>query len=153
MSTDATLTLPARRRRRGVIRASVTRLDARVAELEKKERISPGDLTNAQRLQRKLDELDQEFRTYHFAVIDLTEEDAAEPEQTLMDEHDDKVGNLSTRIQQPIDKYSSSSSTESNPNHTLIRCLNRIEKNLKAIVDEVDALATGPDTDTCILRQ
>ena len=56
---------------------------------------------NAQRLQRKLDELDQEFRTYHFAVIDLTEEDAAEPE---LDEHDDKVGNLSTCIQQLVEK-------------------------------------------------
>ena len=156
MSTDATLTLPVRHTRRGVIRASVTRLDARVAELEKKERISPGDLTNAQCLQRKLDELDQEFRTYHFAVIDLTEEDATEPEQALMDEHDDKVGNLSTCIQLLADKYSSngsSSSTDSNPNRTLTRCLNRIEKNLKAIMDEVDALATGPDTDTCILRQ
>ena len=89
-------------------------------------------------------------------MIDLTEEDAAEPEQTLMDEHDDKVGNLSTRIQQLVDKYSSNgslSSTESDPSRTLIRCLNRIKKNLKAIVDEFDALATGPDTDTCILRQ
>jgi ATP-dependent helicase/DNAse subunit B len=90
------------RKRKGVVRASVTRLLARVSELEHKERPSPGDLDTARRLQQKLEELDSDFKTYHLAVVDLTDDEALDTEQAMLDEHDDKVTDLSARLQQLV---------------------------------------------------
>jgi hypothetical protein len=81
------------RKRKGVVRASVTRLLARVSELEH---------DTARRLQQKLEELDSDFKTYHLAVVDLTDDEALDTEQAMLDEHDDKVTDLSARLQQLV---------------------------------------------------
>ena len=89
------------RKRRSVVRASVTRLDTRVGELEGKgEALSPGDVRIAQQLRKRLSSLDADFRSYHFAIIDLVDEDSLEVEQRVLDEHDDRVADLAIRLQQ-----------------------------------------------------
>ena len=61
---------------RGVVQASIIRLDSRVTELESKEDLTIVDRLAAQHLLQKLKSLDAEFKSYHPAVVDLTEEDA-----------------------------------------------------------------------------
>ena len=101
--------------RRGVISASITRFDNHVAEVERKDTISPVDRVTAKGLLPKLNELDAEFRSYHFAVIDLIDEERLEAEQASLDGHDDRIAGLSMRIQQLTLRVSSScsSTTES----------------------------------------
>ena len=79
------------RKRRGVSRASITRIESRLSELEGKITMSPGDHTAAQRLLKKLDELDADFKSYHFSIIDLLDTEFLDAEQSTLDEHDDSV--------------------------------------------------------------
>ena len=75
-----------------VVRASLTRLDTRVGELEGKgETLTSGDVRIAQQLLQKLSSLDSDFKSYHFSIIDLVEENSLETEQRVLDEHDDKL--------------------------------------------------------------
>ena len=104
MSKDGERTPSSNRRRRGVVRASITRLDCRITELEEQDGASPGTRLSAQRMLQKLGELDMEFKAYHLAMIDLIEDDALEAEQIVLDEHDDKVAYLTMRVQQLISK-------------------------------------------------
>jgi len=83
MPTESERALSTTRKRRGVVRASITRLDSRVTELESKEELTAADRLAAQHLLQKLNSLEAEFRSYHLAVVDL------EGEQAILDKHDD----------------------------------------------------------------
>ena len=95
MSNTSTL-----RKRRGIVRASITRLTNRLKDLES-DTDKPTALDLAQGMTRKLEALDLEFRTHHHALIDLIdEEETLLTEQQTLDEHDDVIAELSARIQQ-----------------------------------------------------
>ena len=120
--SDEERNLSTNRKRRGVVRASITRLDGRVSELEGKPELSPADRRSAQTLLAKLNELDADFKSYHFHIVDLTEEESLDAEQTILDEHDDRIVNLSTRLQQLVSEVQASSSvTESTPQQRLTK--------------------------------
>ena len=156
MATDGEHALSTRRKRRGVVRASVTRLDSRVSELERKKETSPGDLATAQRFLRKLDELDEEFKSHHLSIVDLIGEESIDTEQGILDDHDDKVASLSSRLQQFISKLSSahsSASMDSNPKQHHTRRLSHLERDLKLVVTTVDTITPGSEVDTCMLQQ
>ena len=73
----------------------------REAEAKKDE---PGISDLAQKLLKKLESLDSDLKTYHSAIIDMVEkEDDLEHEQGVLDQHDDEVLDLSTRLEQLID--------------------------------------------------
>ena len=117
------------RKRRGVARASVTRMDTRVAKLERKEQSSPGDLDTARRLLLKLEELDSDFKSYHLTVVDLTEEESLDTEQqAVLDDHDDKITNLSTCLQQVISNLSLTPNSELDSSRVVTKRLGRLEK-------------------------
>lgn len=86
------------RRKRGVIKASITKLTTKLTELER-----GADATSvapqARLMSDKLESLDKEFRTYHFAIVDAadSDEDAA-AEQSELDTHDDNVASLQVRL-------------------------------------------------------
>ena len=88
-SSDSGRLLANARKRRGVARASLTRLNSRLNELEG-EAGNPRTLELAQRMSQKLSDLEAEFLTHHHAVIDLIEK-----EQEILDTHDDTVAELS----------------------------------------------------------
>ena len=75
------------RKRRGVVRRSVTRLNDRVSELE----AAPGQprtADHARQLLTKLQTLDSDFRRIHFELIDLIDEadtGALDTEQDTID--------------------------------------------------------------------
>ena len=97
--TDAR-TLTTQRKRRGVVKASITRLSSRLKELESKAE-EPATHDHAQRLATRLDTLDAEFKTHHFALIDLIDdEETLGKEQDALDQHDDDVTTLAVRLQQ-----------------------------------------------------
>ena len=82
------------RRRRGVVRASITRITNRLKELEGKAD-QPTTLDIAQRTLKKLDTLEAEFKTHHYALIDLIDDDDdLREEQELLDRHDDEMSTL-----------------------------------------------------------
>ena len=62
------------RKRRGVVRASITRLANHLDDLEDKtDDIATRDI--AQRMSQKVNELDLEFKTYHYNLIDHIDDD------------------------------------------------------------------------------
>ena len=137
------------RKRRGVARASLTRLVSRVKELEHQPRDSTTpDL--ADRMAKKLVELDADFRAQHHALIDLIEEEEAlEREQETLDAHDDLVTELSVRIKQII---STSSPVTDSSRKVASRKLAHIEKCIKSVVSFIDK-ASAAVTDACLLQQ
>ena len=94
------------RRRRGVAKGSITRIETRLATLEGTPD-QPNILDSARQMLAKLKEHDADFRKIHLAIIDLTEdEDPALPdEQAVLDEHDDLVATLTMRIMARLVTY------------------------------------------------
>ena len=91
--------LAAQHKRRGVVRASVTRLRTRLNELERSTDES-NRLDSAKQMLSKLESLDNDFKKQHFATVDLVEgEEALAAEQEVLDSHDDDVAQLSLRLQ------------------------------------------------------
>ena len=156
MSKDDKRALSNNRRRRGVVRAaSITRLEGSVAELERKYDGSPQTASSAQRLLQKLDELAANFKSYHFAIVDLVEESALESEQTTLDEHDDRVLRLTARVQQLLSKSPDQPSPQSDGSDRrhLSKRLTYVQRNLHLVEDAVKLAESKPDVDTCLLHQ
>ena len=93
--------ISALRRKRGVVRASITRLNNRLTEVE--EMLDREEAKrHAQRLSTRLNTLDGEFKTQHFdiiAAINESDADTLTAEQATMDKHDDDVDALTVRIE------------------------------------------------------
>ena len=90
------------RRRRGVVRASITRIATRLRELEGKVH-EPSTPSLARRMSQRLEALDTDFKTHHLAVIDaMGDDDTAglAQEQEILDIHDDEVASLAYRFEQ-----------------------------------------------------
>ena len=77
---------------RGVVRASITRLESRVANLQGKPELTAEDRLSVLQLLQRLNTLETDFKSHHFTVVDLL--DDIESEQAILDETDDKVTNL-----------------------------------------------------------
>ena len=89
------------RRRRGVPRSSITRLFAKLEELEGNTTLeTTHKLEIARQIKSRLSMLDAEFRTHHLEVIDLLDSDRIlAEEQDVLDEHDDCVTMLASSIE------------------------------------------------------
>lgn len=89
------------RKRRGVVRRSVTRLSDQISDLE----ATADELRTAEharQLLTKLQTLDSDFRKIHFELIDLIDEEnteALDTEQGAIDKLDDDVFNLNARLE------------------------------------------------------
>ena len=105
--TDAR-TLANHKKRRGVVRASLTRLGTKLGELEGSAD-QPDTLDHAKRLTARLECLDAEYKTHHYLIVDLTDDEGAlEAEQEALDAHDENVAQLGIRIQRLITACSKS---------------------------------------------
>ena len=62
------------RKRRGIVRASPTKLEDRIIKFERKA-VEVGDRPRIQRLIRRLEAMETEFKQHHQLVIDEIEED------------------------------------------------------------------------------
>ena len=148
--TDAR-TLSTQRKRRGVVKASITCLSSRLTELESMVE-EPDTHDHAQRLSTKLETLDAEFKTHHFAAIDLIDDyGTLGREQETLDQHDDDVTSLAVRLQKLI---TASSATPTNSDHrkVLMHKLQHLEKSLTVVSENVSSLSSRPE-DVCRLQQ
>ena len=87
--------------RKGVSRDSLTGLERKIALIEEKEILSPADRIALQRLVKKIESLDEEFKNQHFVLGELLDqEDNLTKEQAALDEHDDQVADLNDHVEQ-----------------------------------------------------
>ena len=131
------------RKRRGVTRASITKLFTRLKTLESKvDESTTFDL--AQQLTPNLKSLDAQFKDQHFLIIDAIDEsdvDSLAKEQEVLDNHDEEISVICLRVQQLIQKCSSVS--DSGIRRTLSRSLIDLQGRLATVED---SFATLPDT-------
>ena len=133
------------RKRRGVVRASITRLGNRLRDLEAAPD-APGVVDRARQLVTKLDALDADFKSLYFQTVDLIDDketEELEREQQTLDKHDDDVTSLSVRLQQLIVKHSGPGAT--NARKSLSRKLSRLERSLKAVDEALGAVGEDHD--------
>lgn len=86
------------RKRRGVVRASITRLGNRLKELEG-DPDQPDTADHAQQLTTKLESLDSDFKVHHLQLIDLIDSEDVSMlniEQDTLDKLDDDVSTLAS---------------------------------------------------------
>ena len=118
------------RRRRGVAKGSITRIEARLASLEG-ETINPSTRDTARQMLAKLKENDAEFRKLHLAIVDLTEGDEPlEAEQVTLDTHDDLVASLTIRLMALIESTNPAPSPRIEGRELLARKCTRLETRL-----------------------
>ena len=86
------------RKRRSVVRASITRLFTCLKDLESKAD-QPTTLDLAQQMSKKLESLDSDFKLHHYALIDLIDDiESMLKEQDILDGHDDETAILNEKI-------------------------------------------------------
>ena len=131
------------RRRRGVAKGSLTRLIARVGELERADR-SPETIDTAQRYKDQLIALDTEFRTHHYSIVDVIDVDETlATEQVTLDEHDDAVAQVTTRLQRIL--RSNAPTTGVNTREIQARKLAHLERAVNSTDAEIVAIPEDSD--------
>ena len=93
--------------------------------------------------------MDKEFKTHHYGLIDVIDDETLDREQVILDEHDDNVAILSLRIQKLLTVCTSSS--PSSPQIASKRLL-RVKRSLSSISAAIDVPITESD-DICLLYQ
>ena len=142
--------LPIHKKRRGVARASITKLSNKITELEA-QTSNPDALTIAESLVIKLKELNTEFRTHHLAIVDLTDDDEElSSEQGALDHHDDKMIEVGARLQRLISAITSSSRID--PKRATLKRLLHLKEKLRSIGESVST-ATEDVDGFCKLHQ
>lgn len=139
------------RKRRGVARGSITRLTTRLTDLEGRRPDDASVMTMAQQTLKSLENVDSDFKTHHLALIDLLEEeDDLEGEQHVLDEHDETVATLFTRISHVIS--SCTASTDPQPRRVLSKRLAHLRRSLASVGTEITRMEADP-SDVCLVRQ
>ena len=83
-----------------MVRASVTRLENKIAQWEDQESLADADRRSALKIPERLTELSKEFKTYHVSIVDQVEtEEGLVEEQKTLDTFEDKVEELSDRVE------------------------------------------------------
>ena len=126
------------------MRASLTRLAARISELESKVR-EPTTPSLARQTAQKLETLDSEFKAHHFTVIDALDDedtDGLEKEQEILDAHDDDVASLTSRIERLLETCSSAA--DSGARKVSSRRLSQFETRLSTVNTAITALSGDP---------
>ena len=140
------------RKRRGVAKASITRLDTRLKTLESAID-QPTTRDSARQLSAKLKEYDAEFKTAHLSLVDLIDdEDALMGEQAALDAHEDFVASLAIRIDALLACVESSAGTKIDERKLLSRRLKRLEECLSN-ADKAISDLSGEEKDSCRLKQ
>ena len=137
------------RRRRGVVRGSITRLRSRLSELKGKtdELDTP---SHARRMAQRLETLDSEFKNHHYVIIEsLEREEDLTREQNILDEHDEEIAQLSVSIEMLIASCPPTPSSDTSGRRLIARKLAHLKKKLDSA-----ATAIGADSvDVCLLQQ
>jgi hypothetical protein len=139
------------KKRRGVVHASLTRLGTKLGELEGSTD-QPDTLDLAKRLVNKLECLDAEYKTHHYSIVDLIDEEGdLAIEQAALDAHDENIALLGIRIQRLI--TACSKSPDSDPHKIASKQLTtHLKTRLSSVVDSISSMSPAADN-TCLLKQ
>ena len=97
--------------------------------------LSSKDVALAQHQLLKLDELDADFKSYHFAIIEEADE------QDVLDKHSDRMNCIVSCIQRLITAATSPTpSSAARPNARLEKQLKRIDGDLHGMMKEIHSL-------------
>ena len=132
-------------KRRGVVKASITRLETRLSAMES----TPDEDTvdNARQLLAKLRTSDSDFKEFHMSMIDLIDdEDDVLAEQTVLDNHDDLITSMTLHVQKLITLVNPAPDGRVDNRRILARKLRQIQERLSATSDAVSVL-TGDSKD------
>ena len=136
MSTgDPARALSALKKRRGVIKRSLTRICNNLKTLE-----ATPDVDHAKQLISKLEDLNKDFKSVHFSIIDLLEEESGDidREQEILDKHEDKVVSMTLRLQKLV--KSSSLATDTGSEKPSARKLARMQRCLQETAGAITSM-------------
>uniref|UniRef100_A0A1X7VKF3 DUF5641 domain-containing protein n=1 Tax=Amphimedon queenslandica TaxID=400682 RepID=A0A1X7VKF3_AMPQE len=140
------------RKKRGVIRSSITRLGTKLKELEDSSHL-PTTTGQAEQIAAKLHKLDAEFKDLHLQIVDVTEaEDDLEREQDILDKHDDRISDFQLRVSEVCTASSTRTPVDAPEKVIISRRLSRLEKNLTAAHTIISSLPDSHD-DTSLFEQ
>ena len=91
------------RKFRGTMRERITHLEVQVSKLEEKAEITSSNSMRIQAHMEKFISLESDFKTYHFhiiALIDEENEDILIREQAILDHHEDRMNEIMDRLTQ-----------------------------------------------------
>ena len=114
------------RRKRGVIKRSITRLVSNLSTLE-----VASDDAHAKQLITKLEGFDKDFRSIHFEIVDLFGEEESEDlekEHEVLDKHEDDVTAALLRLQKLTMSRRTNAGSEKLLSRKLTRVLRRLEE-------------------------
>ena len=124
------------RKRRGVVRASITRLGTRLKELEETSD-QPRTPDHARQLLTKLQSLDEDFKKHHFELIDIIDGDEDLEREQSIDKHDDDITSLSICLQILLAPSKTPVAPATDGRKLLSRKLAHLESGLSRINDMV----------------
>ena len=143
------------RRCRGTIRASITKLEAWIKRWEAKLELSASDHASIRCHINTLKAYDAEFKSYHYAMVDLVLEEGLPDDQANSDDCNDRVSEFSDRLQghKTATETVSLKRSTVDPSRHLSKQLCYIEAELRLHDETINSMAPGPSFDTCLLRQ
>ena len=132
-------------------------LEEHLNTLEAKDTLTGRDRLTVERLSKKIEALDVDFKEHHYAVIDLVgdDEQKLDEEQALMDDNEDKVAEIVVCLQQ----LQTDSKVASLTVHSMHKCVHlgkwlcRMEIGLRKFNGAVEPLVPGPGLDNCLTQQ
>ena len=141
--TDPKRALSNLKKRRGVAKASISRLENKSRELERDHDL-PATKHAAKQMLTKLQEATTSFRQVHLSIVDLLEEKTdLEVEQAILDEHDDIVSAITLRLKALIEPREEPPPPDERK--ILARRLKRVEGRLTSVNEAITALGETPD--------
>ena len=151
------------RKFRGTVRGMITRLETQISKQEDKPEITSSDSVRIQPHNERIISLDSDFKTHHFRIIGLVDEEDEETlkrKQAILDEHEDRMNEIMDHLNQLSHSKSSPTTmarligleTAAEPSRLLRRRLNHMESTLRSINSIVKSLTSGPDLDACLVQ-
>ena len=135
------------RRRRGVARVSITGLEKKITEAEAM-KYKSGIVDRARTLKEKVDTADTEFKKHHFSIVELLDEEYVDVEQGVLDNHEDEVLDLLTRLEWLINAPIQQDKTPLTK--ATGRRLEHLDKKVTSVNEAVSKLTSNDDV--CLIR-
>ena len=138
------------RRRRGILRGRLTRIERDIAKLEAKEELAQQDQRKAERLMEQLKDNDTEFEQRHLEVLNFVKEDdqdTVDQEEALFDEHVNRVAEFIERLEafEFPDKTPSTPTTAPDSSSKLVKRLRYIDQQKEATAKSMHSPPVGTE--------
>ena len=145
------------RKRQGAVLAHLTWAERDIAKLEVKSELASSDQRKIKRLLDQVKEDDKEFEQWHLKVLDFMDEedqDSLEAEESICDEHGNRVMELLERLEQlEVAEESVSSETASDPLQKLTRRLQYLGQEKDTIIASTRSLPSELESHTRLRLQ